>query len=162
MKYCVWIIVYIALVTVSIYETEKERRRVRRILTNGKCIEGVIDRLQEIRRETIFNRWGHVEETSAYRIVVKVQGEYDSIRYFYSDEISRWKKNHISPRVKIYDDMEDIYIEYEKTKEKIHYEIEKNKGSYEGTVCERLFRYYECSCPDRIDWGFMFLFIFDW
>ena len=126
-KYCVWIIVYIALVTVSIYETEKERRRVRRILTNGKCIEGVIDRLQEIRRETIFNGTRHAEETVAYRIVVKVQGEYDSIRYFYSDEISRWKKNHISPRVKIYDDMEDIYIEYEKTKEKIHYEIEKTR-----------------------------------
>ena len=126
-KDCIWSIIYISLIVVCIYETEKERRRVRRILANGKCMEGVVDRLQEIRRETIFNRTRHAEETVAYRIVVKVQGEYDSIRYFYSDEISRWKKNHISPRVKIYDDMEDIYIEYEKTKEKIHYEIEKTR-----------------------------------
>ena len=125
--YCIWNIIYISLVAACIYETEKERRRVRRILANGKCIEGFIYRLQEIRRETIFNGTSHAEETVAYRIVVKVEGEYDSIRYFYSDEISRWKKNHISPRVKIYDDMEDIYIEYEKTKETMHYEIEKTR-----------------------------------
>ena len=56
-----------------------------------------------------------------------MEGEYDSIRYFYSDEISHWNKKHISPKVKVYDDMEDIYIEYEKTREKMHYEVEKTR-----------------------------------
>ena len=96
-------------------------------MENGKCMEGVVDRLQEIRRETIFNGTRHAEETVAYRIVVKLQGEYDSIRYFYSDEISRWNKNHILPQVKIYDDMEDIYIEYQKSRKRMHYEVEKTR-----------------------------------
>ncbi len=126
-KFLFWSIFYLALLTVCIYETEKERRRVRRILENGKCMEGVVDRLQEIRRETIFNGTRHAEETVAYRIVVKLQGEYDSIRYFYSDEISRWNKNHILPQVKIYDDMEDIYIEYQKSRKRMHYEVEKTR-----------------------------------
>lgn len=123
----IWMIFYAALVTVCIFETEKERKRVRRIITNGKCIEGVVERLQEIQRETIYNKMGRAEETTAYRIVVKVQGEYESIRYFYSDEISWWNKNHIAPNVKIYDDMEDIYITYEKTRKRIRYEIEKTR-----------------------------------
>lgn len=126
-KFLIWSIFYLVLVAICVYETEKERRRVRKIIANGKCMEGVVDRLQEIRRETFFNGTRHAEETIAYRIVVKVQGEYDSVRYFYSDEISRWNKNHILPRVKIYDDMEDIYIEYEKTREKMHYEVEKTR-----------------------------------
>lgn len=126
-KFLFWSIFYLALLTVCIYETEKERRRVRRILENGKCMEGVVDRLQEIRREMIFNGTRHAEETVAYRIVVKLQGEYDSIRYFYSDEISRWNKNHILPQVKIYDDMEDIYIEYQKSRKRMHYEVEKTR-----------------------------------
>lgn len=126
-KFLFWSIFYLALLTVCIYETEKERRRVRRILENGKCMEGVVDRLQEIRRETIFNGTRHAEETVAYRIVVKLQGEYDSIRYFYSDEISHWNKNHILPQVKIYDDMEDIYIEYQKSRKRMHYEVEKTR-----------------------------------
>ena len=143
-KFLIWSIFYLALVGVCIYETEKERRRVRKIIANGKCIEGVVDRLQEIKRETFFDRWGHPEETVAYRIVVKVEGEYDSIRYFYSDEISRWKKNHISPRVKVYDDMEDIYIEYEKTREKIHYEIEKTREVMKVQFARGFLGYMNC------------------
>ena len=83
-------------------------------------------------------------ETVAYRIVVKVEGKYDSVRYFHSDEISRWKKNHISPRVKVYDDMEDIYIEYEKTREKIHYEIEKTREVMKVQFARGFLGYMNC------------------
>ena len=144
LKSYVWSIFYLALVGVCIYETEKKRRRVRRILTNGKCIEGVVDKLQEIKRETFFNRWGHPKETVAYRIVVKVEGEYDSIRYFYSDEISHWNKKHISPKVKVYDDMEDIYIEYERSREKMHYEVEKTREVMKVQFARGFMGYMNC------------------
>ena len=73
-KFLIWSIFYLALVGVCNYETEKERRRVRKIIANGKCIEGVVDRLQEIKRETFLIDGGIQRKRSPTGLWLKWKG----------------------------------------------------------------------------------------
>ena len=54
-----------------------------------------------------------------------ISEEEPKVKYIWN--ISHWNKNHILPQVKIHDDMEDIYIEYQKSRKRMHYEVEKTR-----------------------------------
>ena len=123
--YFYFAIFYIGLVLICFFQTWKNRKQMKEIMKNGKCMTGIVDYLQEVRREVTFTRAGTMEEFWGYQIVVKVLDEYGGSREFCSEVISCWRKNRISKKVKVYEYFGDSVVWFEKSKVRMHYEIKK-------------------------------------
>lgn len=119
-------IVYILLFISCFLETRKNRKLMQEVIANGRCYAGTVEGLQEVSREVMYINRGHMLETTAYRILVKVQDELGNTKEFCSDAISKWKKNKIARSVKVYEYFGDIVVLYEKSKVRTRYEVKKS------------------------------------
>ena len=126
-EFFIVLLCYVMLAASVVFQVQKERNLVKEIITNGRCYNGVVDKLIKMSIQTTFFRGtSSMEEKTAYYLQVVVD-DCGQQRIFRSDVMIGNMSKHIEKNVKIYEDQGMAFVVCKKSKKKNKFEIEKRK-----------------------------------
>lgn len=118
---------YLFFVVSTVLTVVLKRNKVKEIQENGRCYDGIVEKLVEIEAGTTFNRFGHTEYNTAYYLKILPKDEIIENHFVYSDVLAGRKGQKISKEVLIYEWNRETYVACTSAKSKQHYEVEQSK-----------------------------------